>query len=158
MGGILFAVALNFKHLFLYLAPAYFVYLLRHYCISATVVNSFFRLSALGISVIFIFALSFGPFVILGQLPQVLARLFPFGRGLCHAYWAPNFWAVYNVVDKFAASALQALGMSVAVKKAAMTGGLVGDADVTHVVLPVIKPSYTIALILLSLLVCNQLL
>ena len=31
-GSFWFAILLNFKHLFLYLAPAYFVYLLRTYC------------------------------------------------------------------------------------------------------------------------------
>lgn len=35
LGSVLFASLLMFKHLYLSLAPAYFVFLLRHYCLTA---------------------------------------------------------------------------------------------------------------------------
>lgn len=97
--GILFAVLLNFKHIYLYLAPAYFVYLLQAYCFDAGAF-SVRRFLQLGGSVVAVFVVSLGPFVWTGQGPALVARLFPFTRGLCHAYWAPNLWALYAGLDR----------------------------------------------------------
>lgn len=46
--------------------------------------------------------LSLGPFIAMGQIDQVIKRLFPFARGLTHYYWAGNIWALYMAFNKYA--------------------------------------------------------
>lgn len=101
--GIVFAVLLCLKHIHLYLALAYFVYLLRAYCLDPRSVFKprFGNTFRLGLSVLVVLGLAFGPFAYWNQLLQLKDRLFPFSRGLCHAYWAPNIWAIYSSVDRF---------------------------------------------------------
>lgn len=100
--GLVFAALLCFKHIYLYLAPAYFVFLLRTYCLSSRSIFKikFLNCIKLGSGLATIAGLAFGPFVAMDQIPQMLSRLFPFSRGLCHAYWAPNVWALYSFADR----------------------------------------------------------
>ena len=131
-GGILFAMLLCFKHIYLYLAPAYFVYLLRVYCLDPKSVlrPRFVNTAKLGTSVVGILAAAFGPFIMLGQLEQIKTRLFPFSRGLCHAYWAPNVWALYSFADRVLISVAHPLKLQVDQKAIqSVTRGLVGDTS-----------------------------
>jgi alpha-1,3-glucosyltransferase len=103
--ALCFAVLLCFKHIFLYLAPAVFVYLLRSEVLDVKQKNiikfiKWSNLIKLGVVVLAVFTVAFGPFVYYGVMPNLLARLFPFSRGLTHAYWAPNIWAIYSFLDK----------------------------------------------------------
>jgi alpha-1,3-glucosyltransferase len=100
--GITFAILLCLKHIYLYLALAFFVYLLRAYCLDP---KSFLRPKfgnafKLGLGVLSVLGIAFGPFAYWNQLLQLKDRLFPFSRGLCHAYWAPNVWAMYSFTDR----------------------------------------------------------
>ncbi|ETE58609.1 putative dolichyl pyrophosphate Glc1Man9GlcNAc2 alpha-1,3-glucosyltransferase [Ophiophagus hannah] len=106
----------------------------------------------LGLIVCLVSAVSLGPFLVWGQLPQLFSRLFPFKRGLCHAYWAPNVWAVYNSLDK----TLSVLGLKyqlldpAKIPKAAMTGGLVQEFQ--HSILPSVTPLATLCCTAISML------
>ncbi|ODN05618.1 putative dolichyl pyrophosphate Glc1Man9GlcNAc2 alpha-1,3-glucosyltransferase [Orchesella cincta] len=139
LSAFIFASLINFKHIFLYVAPAFGVYLLRRKCFPpntplriGSVISSVFSFAVIGVTVL---AASFGPFY--QHIPQILKRLFPFQRGLSHAYWAPNVWAGYNTVDWF---------LNVALKKgkSSVTTGLVGEASLS--VLPQVLPLHTFIL------------
>ena len=85
LASLWFSILLNLKHIYVYVAPAYFVYLLRSHCfkkssalgsggITAPVSwsnLSLMRLVSLGCVVVSVFGLSFGPFLYLGQIKQV---------------------------------------------------------------------------------------
>lgn len=166
LGAALFASLLCFKHIFLYAAPAFFVFLLRYYC-RGSIKVSVLRFISLGIVVLTILGVSLGPFIFLaGQGGQLAQRMFPVSRGLLHAYWAPNFWALYAAADKVLAIVLLRFGKislldnllpktavaGMISKKATLTGGLVGEASFT--ILPNISSSMTMLCVLCSMLPC----
>ena len=87
----------------------------------------------LGVIVISGFALSIGPFVFNGTLGTLLARLFPFKRGLTHAYWAPNFWALYSAADRLLVTFHKMTDPNyVSPADAKVTSGLVQDSVFAH--------------------------
>ncbi|WFD30026.1 dolichyl-P-Glc:Glc1Man9GlcNAc2-PP-dolichol alpha-1,3-glucosyltransferase [Malassezia sp. CBS 17886] len=150
--AVLFASLLNLKHIYLYLAPAFTVYLLRAYIVPAAPAPLaqwravLLRMVKLGAATVAPFAASFGPFALdaarRGAAPSeavqvILARLFPFQRGLIHAYWAPNVWALYTAADRVLQKACPALAAPGA--GATASRGIVGDT--VFGVLPGVSPA-----------------
>ncbi|KAK4372331.1 hypothetical protein RND71_007715 [Anisodus tanguticus] len=106
-----------------------FSYGVREGFVRGGLIRGFGRLVVMGSAVVAVFAAAFGPFLYHGQIQQVFHRMFPFGRGLCHAYWAPNFWVFYIILDKVLAFLLVKMGFNVQAPTASFTGGLVGDSS-----------------------------
>ncbi|KAI8080029.1 glycosyl transferase [Halteromyces radiatus] len=155
--GILFAILLNFKHIYLYLSPAYFVYLLQAYCYTNNRSFSVTRFFRLGGSVLAVFGLSLFPFIKTGQLNAMITRLFPFTRGLCHAYWAPNVWALYAGLDRCLILVAKKCHWSFDESAVtSMTRGYVGDT--VFAILPPVKTIHTMILTVLVQLMVLQVL
>jgi len=158
--AVLFASLLNLKHIYLYVAPAFAVYLLRTYLVPAaprsiaSIRSALLRAVCLGTATLMPFVLGILPFFFdaarAGRCPiRVLnamhARLFPFHRGLIHAYWAPNVWALYAAADRV----LQRLWGQVPLASASR--GIVGNT--AFGVLPDVRPPVCFALALAAALV-----
>jgi alpha-1,3-glucosyltransferase len=105
-GAASYALLVNCKHLYLTLGPLYFCYLLEQYCFTRTPPKRFQIQNFAGLGVVTLTSLIIPwiPFLLLQdpkeQMVQILARLFPFQRGLVHDYWAANVWALYMLADK----------------------------------------------------------
>ncbi|ESN94966.1 hypothetical protein HELRODRAFT_193676 [Helobdella robusta] len=140
-----FSVLLCMKHIYLYICPVFGVFMLGRCWVDGRGddddVCKFF-LSSLRQT-------AFKPVIITppqNSVGPMISRLFPFKRGLCHAYWAPNFWALYNAFDKFLFISANRIagGENISQSNASMTGGLVQEYD--HAILPSVKPAHTFIL------------
>jgi alpha-1,3-glucosyltransferase len=61
-GAILFSILLNMKHIFLYMAPAYFVFYIKYYVLRNNQF-SIFNFIKLAFSILFVFVTTFSPFI-----------------------------------------------------------------------------------------------
>ncbi|EFO23358.2 hypothetical protein LOAG_05127 [Loa loa] len=152
-GALTYCMLLNMKHIYLYYAPAYAVYYVMNYLFSSG--KAFIANGAKLAAILMLpFALSFAPFIHLcgpGILQQIWKQLFPFERGLTHAYWAPNLWALYNFSDWYFYQILKLTGrLPPNVHSPAYVSGLVQEFK--HSILPSVSPFGTLLVTLTLLL------
>lgn len=161
MGAFWFTVLLNLKHIYLYYAPAVGMYLLASYVLvrdhkQNILLSSIRRSVNLALVVLMVLGVSLAPYADLKTFQQIISRLFPFRRGLTHAYWAPNFWSLYNVADKVLATVFRDSLIvkfdldSISTKVVSSTSGLVQEYK--HQYLPSIEPIVTFYLVAIFLL------
>lgn len=159
-----FSILVFMKHLFAPLGLVYAGFILKQCLLrdpsnpqlGYDIVRGFVKLLCLCIIALVIVLLALMPFALQSngkeQLVQIFSRLFPFGRGLVHAYWAPNVWALYCFVDKILSIAKQKLN-SGAISNSSIaagfssTSGLVGDFSMA--ILPKVTAAHCMALVVL---------
>ncbi len=144
--AVYYSILVLMKHLFVYIAPVIGFYLIIHYCDYGRYFSRFLLLVTVAVVNLL---LAFAPFISspsayygvdVAMLQQIFQRLFPFGRGLLHAYWAPNTWAIYYFIDKILAIIMKMDGNRT-------SSGVIGEYPT--VLLPNITPATTLALTLL---------
>ena len=99
MAAVAFSAALNFKQMELYHALPIFFYLLAVCERKQGLLSKLSSLAGIGTATIATFALIWYPFLPLCDLQQVIARVFPFNRGIFEDY-VGNFWCSLNVLVK----------------------------------------------------------
>lgn len=103
-----FSILLYLKHIFIYLGLPMALFLMQDYCViylSQSHSFSFLRFSFLIVIFFSISIITLFPFI----HQPLLSRLFPFGRGLVHSYWAPNIWTLYLSLDRVLAKVIPKL-------------------------------------------------
>jgi hypothetical protein len=124
-----FSTLVLMKHLFVPLAPIFAAFLIQRHCFVKNSVAarndgegkfvkvfSVVRILQLVAVALTALVMAFGPFLLqhngTQQLQQIMTRLFPFGRGLVHAYWAPNVWALYCAADKMLSAVIRKINVA----------------------------------------------
>lgn len=148
-----FGVLVLMKHLFATLAPIVGIFLIAGIA-KMGAVKGLIHLMCIIFIVVTCLVFAFGPFYIqengVDQILQIFRRLFPFGRGLVHAYWAPNVWALYCFTDKIGGLILQKIGFLKIISPTPgfnSTSGLVGEFALTF--LPKVTATHCLSLTIL---------
>jgi alpha-1,3-glucosyltransferase len=99
--SILFMMAICYKQIALYLAPAFFFFLLGQSLKATTKLGKTGAIAIRGVAVVLTLIATFSPFLHNQTLfLQVIRRIFPFERGLFEDK-VSNFWCVSNVFFKW---------------------------------------------------------
>ncbi|CAI5440886.1 unnamed protein product [Caenorhabditis angaria] len=151
--GLVFSILINFKHIYIYYALGYvFYYLLNYFHTLNHQIP--IKILFLGSAILAPFSASFLPFLATGgpqSILDILHRLFPISRGLTHAFWAPNFWTLYNLLDLVLYKLTRILKVAPNLVAPSYTNGLVQEYE--HSVLPNVSPIGTLILVVVSSLV-----
>ena len=154
LATVTFTLLLCMKHIFLYVAPAFGAYYIGILWNAQTSGRRISLSLKLAIAAGIVLLATFAPFAVEpGMLQRIASRLFPIHRGLIHAYWAPNAWALYAFADKVLAYIVSRLGLSQlsrVTRTANLTGGIVGTASFS--VLPEVSSTTTAVITLVAMI------